>query len=93
MCIYIYIYFCMRYFLKHEWFGLVDVGTHEALSWSCQLGNTPGFPRSPTKLRCGSAEQPGLLPRLLDDLFSIKAREHWRSEIHFAAWSIWEQTL
>lgn len=32
---------------------------------------------------CGSAEQPGLLPRLLDDLFFIKAREHWRSEIHF----------
>ena len=36
--------------------------------------------------RCGSAEQPGLLPRLLDDLFSIKAREFWRSEIHFDAW-------
>lgn len=32
---------------------------------------------------CGSAEQPGLLPRLLDELFSIKARERWRSEIHF----------
>ena len=52
-------------------------------------GEVPHF-RHPWLLfslcRCGSAEQPGLLPRLLDDLFFIKAREHWRSEIHFDAW-------
>ncbi|CAE7030189.1 KIN14Q [Symbiodinium sp. CCMP2592] len=31
---------------------------------------------------CGSADQPGVLPRLLEELFAIKSREHWRSDIH-----------
>jgi len=33
---------------------------------------------------CGSADQPGVLPRLLEELFAIKSREHWRSDIHIA---------
>ncbi|CAE7584071.1 KIN14Q, partial [Symbiodinium sp. CCMP2456] len=31
---------------------------------------------------CGSADQPGVLPHLLEELFAIKSREHWRSDIH-----------
>ncbi|CAK9058249.1 unnamed protein product [Durusdinium trenchii] len=32
---------------------------------------------------CGTAEQPGVVPRLLEELFAMKDRELWRSEIHF----------
>lgn len=36
-----------------------------------------------SRLRCGSPEQPGVVPQLLDEVFALKGREQWRSEIHF----------